>query len=92
MTELSLLQRIRVVLVQPKSPGNVGSVARICANAGLGPIRLVGRVDGLKGDVRILGHLPSEGGWQPWRMELWQGGRRVLQFDAERVESRAGRR
>ena len=40
----SRLEAVRVVLVEPKSPGNVGSVARVCANAGLGEIRVVGPI------------------------------------------------
>ncbi|MFN7975058.1 MAG: TrmH family RNA methyltransferase [Acidobacteriota bacterium] len=31
-----------MVLLHPKSPGNVGAVARVCANAGLGGLDLVG--------------------------------------------------
>src|SRR5256714_413627 len=35
------LDRVRIVLVRPKSSGNVGSVARAMKNMGLGDLRLV---------------------------------------------------
>lgn len=38
------LDRIDVILVEPKSPGNVGSVARVCRNAGLGALAIAGPV------------------------------------------------
>lgn len=40
MTEPGILQRFRIVLWRPKSPGNVGSVARAMKNMGFADLRL----------------------------------------------------
>lgn len=39
-----VLANVRVVLVRPKSPGNVGAVARVCANTELSGLDVVGPV------------------------------------------------
>ncbi|MDO8631212.1 MAG: TrmH family RNA methyltransferase, partial [Phycisphaerales bacterium] len=38
-----MLENIRVVLVQPKGSGNIGSVARAMKNMGVGDLAIVGR-------------------------------------------------
>lgn len=48
------LEQIRVVLVEPKEPGNVGSVARAMKNMGLAKLYLVNPPDFESGDARKM--------------------------------------
>lgn len=41
MSSFDRLDRVRIVLVRPQQPGNIGTVARAIANHGLGPLTLV---------------------------------------------------
>lgn len=50
------LDRIRIVLVEPKEPGNVGSVARAMKNMGLSRLYLVRPPDHRSGDARKMAH------------------------------------
>lgn len=50
------LSRIRVVLVEPRQPGNIGSVARAMKNAGLTRLYLVRAADHTCGDARKMAH------------------------------------
>lgn len=51
-----VLDRIRIVLVEPKEPGNVGSVARAMKNMGLSRLYLVNPPDHKSGDARKMAH------------------------------------
>ena len=46
--------RIRIVLVEPKVPGNIGSVARAMVNMGLSRLCLVGPADHRSGEARKM--------------------------------------
>ncbi len=50
------LDRIRIVLVEPKEPGNVGAVARAMKNMGLSRLYLVRPPDHRSGDARKMAH------------------------------------
>lgn len=50
------LDRIRVVLVQPKQPGNIGSVCRAMKNFGLSRLYLVNPSDHTSGEARQMAH------------------------------------
>jgi TrmH family RNA methyltransferase len=52
----SRLKTISIVLVRPESPGNVGSVARIIRNFGLGELRIVGNPAHRQPEARRLAH------------------------------------
>ncbi len=54
------LNRIRIVLVEPNQPGNIGSVARAMKNAGLTRLYLVRSVDHTCGDARKMAHGSGE--------------------------------
>ena len=45
MSEIDALKHIRLVLVDPKQPGNIGSVARAMKNMGLSRLYLVTPAD-----------------------------------------------
>ena len=49
-----LLSRIRIVLVEPKEPGNIGSVARAMKNTALSRLYLVNAADHRCGDARKM--------------------------------------
>ncbi|HRS93916.1 MAG TPA: RNA methyltransferase [Candidatus Latescibacteria bacterium] len=53
---LSPLRSINVVLVRPESPGNVGAVARVIRNFGLGELRIVGSDIDTDGPAARLAH------------------------------------
>jgi len=53
---LSPLRLINVVLVRPESPGNVGAVARVIRNFGLGDLRIVGSDVDMDGPAARLAH------------------------------------
>ena len=53
---LEALDRVRIVLVEPKEPGNVGSVARAMKNMGLTRLYLVRPPDHRSGDARKMAH------------------------------------
>ena len=46
------LRRVSVVLVEPRSPGNIGAVARAMANMGVGPLVLIDAADPLAPEAR----------------------------------------
>jgi TrmH family RNA methyltransferase len=48
------LQHIRIVLVEPQTPGNVGAVARAMKNFGLSRLSLVNPCDHLSQEARIM--------------------------------------
>ena len=50
------LDRIRIVLVEPKETGNIGSVARAMKNMGLSKLYLVNPSDFRSGDARKMAH------------------------------------
>jgi len=50
------LDHIRVVLVEPKQPGNIGAVARAMKNTGLSRLYLVNPADHTCGDARAMAH------------------------------------
>jgi tRNA G18 (ribose-2'-O)-methylase SpoU len=53
---LQLLQSVRVVLVAPKTPANIGAVARVCANFEAPELVLVApRCDPADGDIVKVG-------------------------------------
>jgi TrmH family RNA methyltransferase len=52
----SPLSAIHVILTNPESPGNVGAVARIITNFGLGELRIVGDPIHHEEDARIMAH------------------------------------
>lgn len=52
----NLLDRIRIVLVEAKEPGNVGSVARAMKNMGLSRLTLVAPPNFHSGDARKMAH------------------------------------
>lgn len=54
------LSHIRVVLVEPKQPGNIGSVARAMKNTGLTRLYLVQPADHTCGDARKMAHGSGE--------------------------------
>ncbi len=56
----NVLDRIRIVLVEPKEPGNVGSVARAMKNMGLSRLYLVNPPDHKSGDARKMAHGSGE--------------------------------
>lgn len=56
MSEAEALKHIRIVLVEPKQPGNIGSVARAMKNMGLSRLYLVNPADHTSGDARALAH------------------------------------
>ena len=56
MSEIEALKHIRLVLVEPKQPGNIGSVARAMKNMGLSRLYLVNPADHTCGDARALAH------------------------------------
>jgi len=47
------LDHIRIVLVDPKEPGNIGAVARAMKNTGLSHLYLVNRPDHTSGVSRV---------------------------------------
>ena len=51
-----LLAGVAVVLVRPETPGNVGAVARIIRNFGLGQLRIVGEPLHESADARRVAH------------------------------------
>lgn len=55
-----VLNRIRIVLVEPKEPGNVGAVARAMKNMGLSRLYLVNPPDHKSGDARKMAHGSGE--------------------------------
>ena len=50
------LDRIRIVLVEPAEPGNIGAVARAMKNMGLSRLYLVAPSDFRSGDARKMAH------------------------------------
>lgn len=54
MPETEALKKIRIVLVEPKQPGNIGSVARAMKNMGLSQLFLVNPPDHTSGDARAM--------------------------------------
>jgi len=52
--DLQRLNRIRIVLVEPSEPGNIGSVARAMKNTGLSRLCLVNAADHRCGDARKM--------------------------------------
>ena len=50
------LGHIRIVLVEPKQPGNIGSVARAMKNTGLSRLYLVNPPDHTCGEARMMAH------------------------------------
>ena len=52
--EKQLLSRIRIVLVEPKEPGNIGSVARAMKNTALSRLYLINAADHRCGDARKM--------------------------------------
>ena len=56
MSEIEALKHIRLVLVDPKQPGNIGSVARAMKNMGLSRLYLVNPADHTCGEARALAH------------------------------------
>lgn len=51
------------------------------------PVRVIGRVGTVLGDVRLLGYDdPATGEWHPRRMELWEDGALKVRFTAERLD------
>lgn len=50
------LRHIRIVLVEPKEPGNIGAVARAMKNMGLSRLYLVNPSDFQSGDARKMAH------------------------------------
>jgi len=58
---VSALARVRVVLVRPREPGNVGSAARVVANFGFSELVLV--------QPAIRRRYRTEGGWKPGEPE-----------------------
>jgi TrmH family RNA methyltransferase len=56
MSETDALKHIRLVLVEPKQPGNIGSVARAMKNMGLSRLYLVNPADHTCGDARAMAH------------------------------------
>lgn len=48
------LDRVRVVLVEPKEPGNIGAVARAMKNMGLSRLYLVNPADHTSGEARMM--------------------------------------
>ncbi|MDP6041371.1 MAG: TrmH family RNA methyltransferase, partial [Candidatus Latescibacteria bacterium] len=47
---------IRIVLVEPKQPGNIGAVARAMKNTGLSRLYLVNPPDHTSGEARAMAH------------------------------------
>lgn len=56
MSEIDALKHIRLVLVDPKQPGNIGSVARAMKNMGLSRLYLVTPADHTCGEARAMAH------------------------------------
>ena len=56
MLESDALNHIRLVLVEPEQPGNIGSVARAMKNMGLSRLYLVNPADHTCGDARAMAH------------------------------------
>ena len=50
------LDHIRIVLVEPKEPGNIGAVARAMKNTGLSHLYLVNPPDHTSGTARAMAH------------------------------------
>ena len=50
------LDQIRIVLVEPKQPGNIGAVARAMKNMGLSRLYLVNPADHTCGEARAMAH------------------------------------
>lgn len=55
MSKLNL-KNIAIVIVEPETPGNLGSIARACKNMGIGDIRLVNPCDYNVPDTLRLAH------------------------------------
>ncbi|HED10079.1 MAG TPA: RNA methyltransferase [Caldithrix abyssi] len=55
-----LLENICIVLVQPESPGNIGSVARAMKTSGLNDLRLVNPCETDHADMRRMAHRSRE--------------------------------
>ena len=53
-------QNVTVVLVEPSSPGNIGSVARVLKNTGLSQLALVNPGEWLTGEARKMAHGSEE--------------------------------
>lgn len=56
MPEHMALDHIRIVLVDPKHPGNIGAVARAMKNTGLSRLYLVNPADHTSGEARAMAH------------------------------------
>lgn len=56
MSNPTPLDHIRVVLVEPKQPGNIGAVARAMKNTGLSRLYLVNPADHTSGEARAMAH------------------------------------
>ena len=56
MSDATTLDHIRIVLVEPKQPGNIGAVARAMKNTGLSRLYLVNPADHTSGDARAMAH------------------------------------
>jgi TrmH family RNA methyltransferase len=54
------LNNVFIILVEPESPGNIGSVARVMKNTGLSKLRLVNPCDTNSKEVRQLAHRSKE--------------------------------
>lgn len=52
----SALDNVSIVLVEPSSPGNVGSVARVLKNTGIGSLRLVNPGEWDVPEARLMAH------------------------------------
>jgi len=58
---MQLLDRLHVVLVEPKNPGNIGSVARAMKNMGISRLRLVNPIEYRDaGEQRKMGYRSQE--------------------------------
>jgi len=56
MSSRTNLDHIRIILVEPKEPGNIGAVARAMKNTGLSRLYLVNPPDHTSGDARAMAH------------------------------------
>lgn len=80
--------QVVVVLVEPAGPRNVGSVARLCANFGIGELRLVApRCDPLGEEAR---QMAVHGGWVLEQARLFPNLAAALR-DCRRVVATSGR-
>jgi len=50
------LENVHIILVEPETPGNIGSIARAMKNTGLSKLRLVNPCDTDSKELRMLAH------------------------------------